>query len=112
MLTLLFLFCTLVPHASKLILGDDSAYNSFDSNNMNQVVVSKQLLLVPGILQNISYYIVAAVGQLTLGIYNSTDTAGSLPCALQATTAAFVPVVGWNTVKIQGTVVLKAGCYW
>ena len=113
-LILLFVFFSrLVPHvATTIILGDNFVESATDYNNYQQVIVTKQLLLQPGILRNISCYIVTAVGQLTLGIYNSSDASGSGPGWLRAATTTFVPVVGWNTVVMQSTVVFPAGYYW
>ncbi|MCB0159614.1 MAG: hypothetical protein KDD83_15885, partial [Caldilineaceae bacterium] len=60
-------------------------------------------------IADVSIYVGHAVGQMRLGIY--ADASGN-PGALRAQTAAFTPVVGWNTQPVQTPVELAAGGYW
>ena len=48
---------------------------------------------------------------MILGIYDATGTGGG-PKNLLATTAAFTPVVGWNTKPVTVQKSLSAGTYW
>jgi len=60
-------------------------------------------------VQSLSYYVASASGQLRLGIYNNS---GTRPGTLLAQTAAFTPVVGWNTQNVITPTLLPAGTYW
>ncbi|MCC6300837.1 MAG: VCBS repeat-containing protein, partial [Anaerolineales bacterium] len=69
-----------------------------------QVILSQSATI-----QSLSYYVSTAGGQLRLGIYNNN---GSNPGTLVAETAAFTPVVGWNTQPVLTPTLLPAGTYW
>jgi hypothetical protein len=62
-------------------------------------------------LQNLSFYVKTAGGNLRLGIYDTTGPNGG-PGLLKAQTNSFTPVVGWNTANVIAPVSLTAGNYW
>ncbi|NWG08230.1 MAG: metallophosphoesterase [Chloroflexi bacterium] len=83
---------------------------SLNYSNMGNYLVAQQVTLPQNAtIQSLSYYVATAGGQLRLGIYNN---AGNAPGSLQAQTAAFTPVAGWNTQNVTSPTMLPAGTYW
>jgi hypothetical protein len=75
----------------------------------NRLIAQQVTLSQSATIQSLSYYVSTVNGQLRLGIYNNT---GNNPGTLVAQTAAFTPVVGWNTQPVLTQTVLPAGTYW
>lgn len=84
-------------------IGEPFVLSQDDSGNANLLLAQRVTLDSPGVLQSLSFYVVMVAGQIRLGIYNLAGT-------LIAQTAAFTPVVGWNTKLLTGN--LPAGDYW
>ena len=80
-----------------------------DYGNGNILIVQQADLSQAATIQSLSFYVTSASGQLRLGIY---DDSNGNPGTLRAETAAFTPVVGWNTKPVLTPVLLPAGTYW
>jgi len=101
---------TRTPTASSLItLGETNVLSMSYSGVGNRLVAQQVTLSQSATIQSLSYYVGTASGQLRLGIYNSS---GNAPGTLVAQTAAFTPVVGWNTQNVLTPTLLPAGTYW
>ncbi len=90
-------------------IGETNILGSDDSGNSNLLVAQRVTLPQSATLQSLSFYISSAAGQLRLGLY---DDAADNPGTLRAQTAAFTPVVGWNTQNVLTPTLLPAGTYW
>lgn len=90
-------------------IGETTVLGISYSGTGNQLVAQQVTLSQTATIQSLSYYISTAGGQLRLGIYNNS---GSVPGTLAAQTAAFTPVVGWNTQPVVTPISLPAGTYW
>jgi glucose/arabinose dehydrogenase/PKD repeat protein len=99
------------PNTAPFYIGETTLFDEPDSGNGNLLLVQDAVLSQPGTLQSLSFYVTAAVGQLRLGLYDSTGPGGG-PGAKKAETNAFTPVVGWNTANVITPVALAAGNYW
>lgn len=99
---------TQAASASTETMGETTILTTGDSGNANFLLAQNATLPSAGSLQSISFYVTTAAGQLRLGVY--TDASG-VPGTLVAQTAAFTPVVGWNTVALTSSS-LSAGTYW
>jgi hypothetical protein len=101
---------TATPTTSTTItIGETNILNSNYSGLGNRLVAQQVTLSQSATIQSLSYYVATASGQLRLGIYNNN---GSNPGSLMAETAAFTPVVGWNTRNVITPTLLPAGTYW
>jgi hypothetical protein len=83
--------------------------NTDDSGNANVLIAQQVVLPQSATLQSLSFYVASAAGQLRLGLY---DNVGGNPGTLRAQTAAFTPVVGWNSQNVLTPTQLPAGTYW
>lgn len=95
--------------ASLLRIGETNILGTDDSGNGNLLIAQQAILPQNATVQSLSFYVASAGGQLRLGIY---DDAGGRPGTLRAQTAAFTPIVGWNTQNVITSVALPAGTYW
>jgi len=102
---------TEAPNTTPFQIGETTVFNEFDCCNGNLLLVQDAVLSQPGTLQSLSFYVTQAVGDLRLGIYDSTGPGGG-PGAKRAETNAFTPVVGWNTVNVITPVALSPDTYW
>ena len=102
---------TEAPNTTPFQIGETTIFNEFDCCNGNLLLVQDAVLSQPGTLQSLSFYVTQAVGDLRLGIYDSTGAGGG-PGAKRAETNAFTPVVGWNTVNVITPVALSPSTYW
>ena len=101
---------TATPTAPAIItIGETNILSMNYSGIGNQLVAQQVTLSQSATIQSLSFYVATAGGQLRLGIFNN---AGSNPGTLQAQTAAFTPVAGWNTQSVTTPVLLPAGTYW
>ena len=82
-----------------------------DGDNGNLLLVQDATLSQTATLNSLSFYVTSKGGSLRLGIYDATGPNGG-PGALKAQTAAFTPVLGWNTSAVTTPVSLPAGKYW
>jgi hypothetical protein len=73
------------------------------------LLASECVLSQAATIQSLSFYVTIASGQLRLGIYSGSATT---PAQLLASTPAFTPVIGWNTVNVSAPLLLQAGTYW
>jgi len=94
---------------ATITVGETSVLSMNYSGLGNRLVAQQVTLSQSATIQSLSYYVGTASGQLRLGIYNN---AGSNPGTLLAQTAAFTPVVGWNTQPVPTPTLLPAGTYW
>ncbi|MBI1826092.1 MAG: PQQ-dependent sugar dehydrogenase [Planctomycetes bacterium] len=99
------------PNTTPLQIGETTVFNESDCCNGNLLLAQDAILSQPGTLQSLSFYVTQAVGDLRLGVYDSTGPGGG-PGAKRAETNSFTPVVGWNTVNVITPVVLSPGTYW
>lgn len=107
-------FCLLMVYSSAakaqtFTLGNTEVYTAPDSGNGNLLIGQHAVLTQPGTIASLSFYVRVIGGQLYLGIY--TDVSGR-PGNLLATTAAFTPILGWNTAPVLTPVALAPGNYW
>jgi hypothetical protein len=102
---------TRTPTSSSgtITIGETSVLSTSYSGNGNRLLAQQVTLSQSATIQSLSYYVSTAGGQLRLGIYNNN---GSIPGTLMAQTAAFTPVVGWNTQNVITPTLLPAGTYW
>lgn len=82
-----------------------------DNGNGNLLLTQPATLATAGTLTSLSFFVGPVTGgTLRLGLYsNGTD---NRPGTKLAETAAFVPVVGWNTQPVVTSVFLPPGTYW
>lgn len=97
--------------AQTITMGETMILGTDDSGNGDVLLAQEATLAAAATLKTISFYVAAADGNLRLGVYDATGPAGG-PGAKKAETAEFIPVDGWNTVKVQTPVLLAAGTYW
>ena len=90
-------------------IGETNILSNDDSGNGNLLVAQQANLSQSGTIQQLSFYVATAAGQLRLGIY---DDASGRPGTLKAQTAAFTPGPGWNTQNVLTPTVLPVGTYW
>ena len=98
-----------VVQSDLITIGETEILNSNDSGNGNVLIAQEAVLPQDATIQSLSFYVTGGSGQLRLGIY---DDNGGNPGTLRAETAAFTPVVGWNTQEVSAPVLLPAGTYW
>jgi len=99
------------PNTTPFAIGETSVFEEPDNGNGNLLLAQDAILSQPGTLQSLSFYVTVASGGLRLGLYDATGPGGG-PGAKKAETAAFTPVVGWNTVSVIAPVALPPGNYW
>lgn len=92
-----------------LHIGETNILSTDDSGNGNILIAQQAVLAQNATIESLSFYVTNADGQLRLGVY--ADDNGT-PGTLVAATAAFTPVVGWNTQAVLSQVPLPAGTYW
>jgi hypothetical protein len=100
---------TINPVSGTFTIGETNILSTNYSGNGNRLLAQQVTLFQSATIQSLSYYVSTASGQLRLGVY---DNNGSNPGNLVAETAAFTPVVGWNTQDIITPTLLPAGTYW
>ncbi len=100
---------TIIPAGPTITIGETNILSTNYSGNGNRLLAQQVTLSQDATIQSLSYYVSTASGQLRLGIY---DNDGSSPGNLVAETAAFTPVVGWNTQNVITPTLLPAGTYW
>ncbi len=100
---------TATSSSGMITVGETTVLSTSYSGNGNRLVAQQVVLSQSATIQSLSYYVSTASGQLRLGIYNNN---GSNPGTLMAETAAFTPVVGWNTQPVLAQTLLPAGTYW
>ncbi|NWG07675.1 MAG: SGNH/GDSL hydrolase family protein, partial [Chloroflexi bacterium] len=100
---------TATGSSTTITIGETSVLGMSYSGIGNRLVAQQVTLSQSATIQSLSYYVATASGQLRLGIYNNS---GTMPGTLVAQTAAFTPVVGWNTQPVLTQTVLPAGTYW
>lgn len=88
-------------------VGETAILTTLDNGNGNLLAAQPIVLTQDGTPQTLSFYVNPVGGQLRLGIYS-----GNVPAILQAQTAAFTPVLGWNTQPVLTQPLLPAGNYW
>jgi len=89
---------TQTPAGESVIrMGETNLLSVNYSGMANQLAAQQVTLSQSATIQSLSYYVATAGGQLRLGIYSN---AGNGPGTLQAQTAAFTPVAGWNTQNV------------
>jgi hypothetical protein len=100
---------TATSSGGTITIGETNILSANYSENGNRLVAQQVTLSQSATIQSLSYYVATASGQLRLGIYNNN---GSNPGTLMAETAAFTPVVGWNTQNVVTPTLLSSGTYW
>lgn len=92
-----------------ITLGETNVLSANYSGLGNQLIAQQVTLSQSATLQSLSYYVSNVGGQLRLGLY---DNNGSNPGNLITETAAFTPVIGWNTQNVLAPTLLTPGTYW
>ena len=92
-----------------VIIGQTNVLAGQGSGDANQLQGIKATLGQSATIQSLSINFKAVAGNSILSIY--TDSSNR-PGALVAQTAAFTPVVGWNTRNVTSPVLLNPGSYW
>ncbi len=108
---LLFLFAINNLSAQTINAGETAVLSSDDNGNANLLLAQNITLSQIATIQNLSFYVTTAAGNLRLGIYDASGPGGG-PGTKQAETNSFVPVAGWNTANVITPVSLSAGTYW
>jgi len=100
------------PPPGAETMGETTAFAAIDRGNRGLLEIQNAQLATAGTLQSLSIYVANAnaAGELRLGLYDGSGANGG-PGNIIAQTAAFVPVVGWNTQPVASTQ-LTAGGYW
>ena len=97
--------------SGTITMGETTILPTSDFGSANFLVAQAASLSQAGTLQSIAFYVTTAAGSLRLGIYAADGVSGR-PGTKLAETAAFTPVVGWNTVNVILPVSLAVGNYW
>jgi hypothetical protein len=97
--------------ASTITMGESNVLSGNDSGNADLLIAQQATLSESATLESLSFYVDTAAGDLRLGVYDATGAGGN-PGALQAATASFTPIAGWNTQSVTTPVLLQAGTYW
>ena len=87
-------------------IGVTTVQTNPDNGNGNLLIAQPITLSQVGTIQSLCFYVKTVGGQLRLGLYS-----GTTPTTLVAQTAAFTPVVGWNTQPVRQPVSCPAGPY-
>jgi len=90
-------------------IGETNILGTGETQLGGILIAQQTILSQGGTVQNLSFYVATASGQLRLGIYSNS---GNNPGTLLAQTAAFTSVTGWNTQPVTIPVSLPAGTYW
>jgi hypothetical protein len=96
---------------TTITIGETNILSVTDSNNADYVLAQEATLATPATIRSLSFYVDNAAGLLRLGIYDATGPNGG-PGSLEAATAEFVPVAGWNPVPVISPTLLPAGTHW
>ena len=96
-------------NTGPVLIGETDIVGIDDYGNANLLIAQQADLGQSGTIQSLSFYVTSTSGQLRLGIYAD---AGGRPGILLAQTAAFTPVIGWNTRNVITPVFMPAGSYW
>jgi hypothetical protein len=105
------LFVPLSFAQTAITMGETAILNSGDNGKRNLLLAQQATLAQAATLQSFSFYVTRSAGQLRLGIYDASGPDGG-PGIKKGETAAFNPVVGWNTRSVTTPVLLAAGTYW
>jgi hypothetical protein len=97
------------PPPVPVTFGETAILPESDSGNGNLLLAQSATLTTPGTLQSLSFYVTGVAGLLRLGLYSNV---GGAPGVKLAETAAFTPVVGWNTQPVLAPASLSSGTYW
>ena len=97
--------------ARSVTIGSMTVWSGPDSDNGNLLLAQVAKLSQAATVQSLSFYVIAASGNLILGIYDASGPSGG-PGALKGSTASFAAKTGWNTAKVVTPVSLAAGSYW
>jgi hypothetical protein len=92
-------------------MGKTTNTGTANSGDANLLVATQATLTQTATIQSLSFFVNNLGGQQRLGVYDATGANGG-PGALKATTTAYTPVMGWNTVPVVTPVSLPAGTYW
>jgi hypothetical protein len=92
-------------------MGQTAIQATDDSGNGNLLCAQQATLSLAGTITGMSFYVRKAGGTLKLAVYDATGPSGG-PGNLEASTASFTPVKGWNTENVTMQTFLPAGTYW
>jgi hypothetical protein len=92
-------------------MGETNVLAVDDSGNQDLLLAQQATLAQTATIKSLSFYVVTAVGNLRLGIYDATGPNDG-PGAKKAETAEFAAAAGWNAVNVVTPVSLPAGAYW
>ncbi len=110
-LSLLLFACVTHSALAQIKIGETNILTFQDNGNANLLITQNATLSQTAVLSSLSFYVSAAMGNLRLGIYDSTGPNGG-PGALKAQTNSFAAVKGWNTQVPTTTPTLNPGKYW
>lgn len=99
------------PPPTTAIMGETAVFTDIDGGNGNLILAQDASLATAGTLRSCSFNVTAIAGQLRLGVYDASGSGGG-PGKLLAQTAAFTPVLGWNTQQVLTPVALPIATYW
>jgi hypothetical protein len=95
--------------STPINIGTTTVLSSTLINKGGVLLAYKVSLAQTATIQSISVYAKRTGGYLRVAIYS--DNAG-YPGTLQAATAEFAPVAGWNIRTVTSQIALSAGTYW
>jgi hypothetical protein len=93
--------------AATVTIGETQVLPTSDGGNANLLLAQQATLSQAATIQSLSFHVLAAAGNLRLGIYDGTGPGGG-PGAKKAETSSFAPVAGWNTANVISPVFLPA----
>ena len=93
---------------SPVTIGSTAVWTSPDGQNGNLLVAQVAKLSQAATVQELSFYVTAASGNLILGIYDASGPSGG-PGTLKASTASFAPKDGLG--YRQGRHARRIGCW-
>ena len=90
----------------------DTNIESAADGDKGRLLLAQQVALSQSAtIHSLSFYVMAAHGELRLGIYDASGRGGA-PGVRKAQTHSFAPQVGWNTHHVITPVSLAPGNYW
>ena len=96
---------------STITIGDTNIEAAADGDKRSLLLAQQVALSQTATIHSLSFYVMAAHGELRLGIYDASGPGGA-PGVRKAQTHSFAPQVGWNTHHVITPVSLAPGNYW
>jgi hypothetical protein len=100
----------LTANSTSITIGETNQLAGGVIGDANLLFAQSAALSQTATIESLSIYAAAGTGNLILGIY--ADNGSGAPGALQAQTASFSAVAGWNTANVTAPISLQPGTYW